>query len=418
AGSGALVPALVARGDLRLRRGAAAEGLADAERVIAAPDVPEALGSQATLVAALCEGAEGRHAEAAARLAALAAARPEAADADRVLLELGIAQARAGDAAAAERTLDGLRTRFPRSPRVAEAWLETGESRFAGADWQGAADAYRAVLGASKVDDAAAAAIREQALHKLAWTFAMRDDPAAAGAFAAQLEAHPQGACAADARVMLGDALFRSGRVDEALPVLEEALATAAAISSPDLEALAVVRAAGCEVHGGDGEGALGRLDAWWPRSGGAEVSPRSRALARFTRADALHRSGRLDESLAAFRSLADEAISGGEGAAAGAEAAARARLMEGEILFEQKRHADAVAAFFKVAYGFGDRAAPPSLHPWQAQATFEAARCCDVLGKPEQALSLYAELVERYPEAPFVAAARKRIDALGDRRR
>ncbi len=169
---------------------------------------------------------------------------------------------------------------------------------------------------------------------------------------------------------------------------------------------------------GGDGERALGRLDAWWPRSGGAEVSPRSRALARFTRADALHRSGRLDEALAAFRSLADEAISGGEGAAAGAEAAARARLMEGEILFEQKRHADAVAAFFKVAYGFGDRAAPPTLHPWQAQATFEAARCCDVLGKPEQALSLYAELVERYPEAPFVAAARKRIDALGDRRR
>ena len=141
-----------------------------------------------------------------------------------------------------------------------------------------------------------------------------------------------------------------------------------------------------------------------------AGVSATTRRLARFARAEALHGLGRNDDALAAFRTLADEGLDAPD---AGAEIAARARLMEGEILFEQDRHADAIAAFFKVAYGFGDREAPAAFRPWQAQATFEAARCCDVLGKPDQARTLYAELVERHPDAPWVAAARKRLDAL-----
>jgi TolA-binding protein len=86
---------------------------------------------------------------------------------------------------------------------------------------------------------------------------------------------------------------------------------------------------------------------------------------------------------------------------------------MEGEILFEQGHHKEAIASFFKVAYGFGETEAPASFHPWQAQATYEAARCFEVLIKPQQARGLYAELVERYPASPYVTAARKRIDAL-----
>jgi TolA-binding protein len=87
---------------------------------------------------------------------------------------------------------------------------------------------------------------------------------------------------------------------------------------------------------------------------------------------------------------------------------------MEGEVLFEQGNHKDAIKAFFKVAYGFGERQAPPAFHPWQAQATFEAARCFEVLEKPDQARTLYAELVERYPDSEHVPAARKRLEALG----
>lgn len=411
----ATLPALLARADVRLRTGAAAAGLADAERVLATPGLSAALDAQARLVAGLCEGSLGRHDEAVTRLAALAEAHPGAADADRVLLELAVALVQSGRPVDAERVLEDLRARHPRSPRVAESWLETGECRFDAGDTQGAAEAYRRVIGAT---EGSAADVREQALHKLAWCASLDGDPvAAASAFTAQLDAFPLGRSAADGRVMLGDALFRSGRVEEAIEVLQKALADPSLVSSADLVGLATIRAAECEAKQGKFDASLRRLDEWAGPATGEDVSDSTRTLCRFARAQALHGLGRTDDALAAFRLLADDALGSsprGAAFAGAAELAARARLMEGEILFEQERHADAITAFFKVAYGFGDRAAPPSFHPWQAQATFEAARCCDVLGKPAQARSLYAELVERHPDAPWVDAARKRLDALG----
>ena len=119
----------------------------------------------------------------------------------------------------------------------------------------------------------------------------------------------------------------------------------------------------------------------------------------------ALQNLGKLDEALAAYRALADRGRT---------ELAARARLMEGEVLFEQGNHKDAIKAFFKVAYGFGEKQAPAAFHPWQAQATFEAARCFEVLEKPDQAAKLYGELVDRYPDSEQTPAARKRLEALG----
>lgn len=411
------LPALLARADVRLRSGAAAAGLADAERVLGAAELPDALDAQARLVAALCEQALGDHDAAAERLTALAQARPDARDADRVLLELAVALVQAQRPADAERALADLRERHPRSPRVAESWLETGECRFDAGDTEGASAAYRQALAATG-DSADAAEIREQALHKLAWCASIRgDEAAAARAFRAQLDAFPEGRSAADGRVMLGDALFRSGQVDEALDVLERALGEPSLVSSADLVGLATIRAAECEAKRGDFAASLRRLDAWSGPSIDEPLQGATRALARFARAQALHGLGRTDDALAAFRRLADEALDApdpGMAIPGAPDLAARARLMEGEILFEQERHAEAIAAFFKVAYGFGDRAAQPPFRPWQAQATFEAARCCDVLGKPDQARALYAELVERHPDAPWVAAARKRLDALG----
>ncbi|MCX7431858.1 MAG: tetratricopeptide repeat protein, partial [Planctomycetia bacterium] len=114
---------------------------------------------------------------------------------------------------------------------------------------------------------------------------------------------------------------------------------------------------------------------------------------------------GRLDEALAGYRAVAD---------AGRTEIAARARLMEGEVLFEQGNHKEAIKAFFKVAYGFGEKQAPIAFHPWQAQATFEAARCFEVLEQPDKARGLYAELVDRYPNSPQTPAAKKRLDSLG----
>jgi TolA-binding protein len=156
---------------------------------------------------------------------------------------------------------------------------------------------------------------------------------------------------------------------------------------------------------------AAARTDQWASSLELAErmiaAAPQSPRLpqARYAAAWALQNLGRLDEAAAGYRAVAD---------AERTETAARARLMEGEVLFEQGRHKEAVKAFFKVAYGYGERAAPPAFHPWQAQATFEAARCFEVLGKPDQARGLYAELADRYPDSEQTPAARKRLEALG----
>jgi TolA-binding protein len=286
--------------------------------------------------------------------------------------------------------------------------------RFAAADWNRAAEAYRNVLSA--IGDAGGAPLREQARHKLAWILAMQQDHAgAARAFAEQLAEHPDGVCAADGRAMLGDALFRLGRFDEAEKALTQALAKPRALSSPDLLGLATVRAAECAAKGERWEESFDLVDRWLKTGQAAGSGPAGSATVaqgRFARAWALQNLGRLDEALSEFRALAEAGLEPEAGRGPG-ELAARARLMEGEILFEQGHHKEAIASFFKVAYGFGETEAPASFHPWQAQATYEAARCFEVLTKPQQARGLYAELVERYPTSPYVTAARKRIDAL-----
>ena len=417
--SAALVPSLLARGDARQRSGAALEGLADAERVVglaAAHDgrVSAAAEAEGRFLAGLCLAACGRTAAAIDTFAALLAATPDFPAADRVLLELGLARSVAGDSAGAESAFEDLRRRFPQSARQADAWLESGEMRFAAADWNRAAEAYRNVLSAT--GDAGGAPLREQARHKLAWILAMQQDHAgAARAFAEQLAEHPDGVCAADGRAMLGDALFRLGRFDEAEKVLTPALAKPEALSSPDLLGLATVRAAECAAKGERWEESFDLVDRWLKTGQAAGSGPAGSATVaqgRFARAWALQNLGRLDEALSEFRALAEAGLEPEAGRGPG-ELAARARLMEGEILFEQGHHKEAIASFFKVAYGFGETEAPASFHPWQAQATYEAARCFEVLIKPQQARGLYAELVERYPTSPYVTAARKRIDAL-----
>jgi tetratricopeptide (TPR) repeat protein len=202
---------------------------------------------------------------------------------------------------------------------------------------------------------------------------------------------------------------------------LAAALALPDGISSADLLGLATVRAAECDAKQERWAESFALVDGWLTGrdaaragAGGEPAEPRTVAQARFARAWALQNLGRLDEALAEFQALAAEGLAAGESTGRGpTELAARARLMEGEVLFELERHKEAIAAFFKVAYGFGDREAPAAFHPWQAQATFEAARCFEVLGKPDQARGLYAEVVDRHPQAPHVAAARKRLDAL-----
>ncbi len=49
----------------------------------------------------------------------------------------------------------------------------------------------------------------------------------------------------------------------------------------------------------------------------------------------------------------------------------------------------------------------------WQADATYEAGRCFEVLNKKEQAIKQYRELIEKFPASDKAAIAKERIKAM-----
>ncbi len=404
--SAAAAAALLARADARQRSGDFAGGLADAERLVkAAADgtmkLDTAAAGEARLLQGLCLAGQQNYAQAATAFRTLLEEQPSFAAADRVLFELGAAEALGGRQAESAATFADLVKKFPKSGYAADAWMEIGEARWAKSEWPQAAEAYQAALAAAGTA-ADKAVLREQARHKLGWTFVMRKEHArAAEAFTAQLAESPKGPLAADAQAMLGESLLALDKPAEAAKAFQAAVASADSLSSADMKAAAFVRAAEAAGRAGQWQESLTIAERFLKME---PSSPRADE-ARYAAAWARQNLGTLDAALAGYRAIAD---------AGRTELAARARLMEGEVLFEQGHHKDAVKSFFKVAYGFGERQAPPSFHPWQAQATYEAARCFEVLEKPDQARTLYAELVDRYPQSEHVAAARKRLAALG----
>ena len=395
--------ALLARADARQRRGDFRGGLADARGVLAKPAAGKAdeAAADALLVEGLCLIGLKDYESAIAALRKRVEKHPDAPRTDRALFELGAAESLGGRSAAATKSFADLVKRFPKSPHAGDAAFELGEAAWTAGDFAGAAGHYGRAITAAEAEPKNPT-LAEQARHKLAWTFVSRGDHAAAAkAFAAQLSAHSAGPLTADAEAMRGESLFRAGDAAGAAAALEKALADPKKLSSADIRGLAAVRAAECAAKLERWEQSL----AFAERYLAAEPSGPQAALARYAAAWARQNLGRLDEALAGYRAIAD---------ASRTDLAARARLMEGEVLFEQGQHREAIKAFFKAAYGFGEKEAPAAFHPWQAQATFEAARCFEVLGQKDKARGLYAELVDRYPDCQQTPAARKRLDALG----
>lgn len=402
--SKAVNAALVARGDAHYRKGDFQAGLDDASRFLKAPaqrDQNTVATAEAHLLGGLCLVGLKRYPDAVKAFRRVLADQPSFAAGDRVAFEMGVAQLLDGQRAEAQKTFEMVVSRYPQSSRAAEAWFEIGEARFEAKAWDQAAEAYAKAIAAAK-DANNAAELLEQARHKRGWAFAMKQDHAAAAeAFADQVRYHPAGPLAADGQAMLGESLFQSDDHTKAMRPLTAALEDPARLSSDDLRGLALIRAGECAARARDWAKSLTLSEQLQRSQPASPYAPQARYAAAWARQNL----GQLDQALAAYRTLAD---------AGHTEIAARARLMEGEVLFEQGNHKDAIKAFFKVAYGFGDQQAPPEFHPWQAQAAYEAARCFEALGEKEQATKLYAELVSRYPDSAQTPAARKRLTALG----
>jgi len=316
--------------------------------------------------------------------------------ADRVLYNLAWAKKELKQDAEAAAVFGRLAKEHASSSFTGESLYHVAEADYGQKKYGAAAASYAKALKlcqAAKQDQ-----IAEMAAHKLAWCqYHEKKYDASRETFAAQQKDFPQGDLAPDAAFMEGECLMKLGRFADADKVYEAVLKKPP--TSADFQALATLHAAQ----------ASGQLKKWDQAlkltQQGIEKFPDSdhKPEMLYEQAWALQNQGKLDEAAKIYAEVTGMT---------GREVGARARLMLGEIKFEQGDHNAAFRDFFKV-FRTDYRDAPESYHPWKAQALYEAARCMEVLKKPDQALKYYEELVATYPKSEVTPLAAKRVAAL-----
>jgi TolA-binding protein len=373
-----------ARGMARQQLGKFADAAADVKAFLAADPTP-AEKADATYVLALCHVGQKQYAEAVTTLEQLLADGPKPNVADKAHYELGWAlksldreeQAAAAFAKVVELSPDG--------PLAAECLYHVGENAYRTDDLAKAAESYAASAKKAAKDD-----LGEKALHKLGWTrFRQNDLAAAEKAFAEQRQRWPQGALAADAAFMQAECLFKQNKYKEAV----ELYATLKGSSIKDADVLALLHAG--QAHGQlkQWDKSLAALTALVEKHPESSLAPE----AIYEQGVAQHNLGKPAEAVKLWEEVIGKT---------GREVAARAQFMIGEVQFEKKEHAEAIKSFFKVSYAY-------SYPKWQADATYEAGRCFEVLGRADQAMKQYEELVKKFPESDKAALAKERIEAL-----
>ncbi len=382
-----LVPrARYARGMARQQLGKFAAAIDDIQALLANEPTP-AETSDARYVLGLCQVGLNRYADAAATFRTILDDDANYGNADKVLYELAWSLKSGEKDAEAAEAFAQLADRFPESPLAAESHYHVGEDQYRRENFAEAVTAYKASMAA-----AGEASLGEKAAHKLGWALYRQDQlDDARTTFAQQRTTWPEGPLAADAAFMEAEVLFGQENYEQALAAYDAAENP----STAEFRTLTLLHAGQAASQLEQWNRALESFDAL------IEQFPDSPHLpeAMYEKGWALQNLGRTDEAVAAYEQVI---------ARTDREAAARAQFMIGEIQFEQKKHREAIVSFFKVISGYG--------YPkWQAYATYEAARCFEVLGHKRQAVEQYQDLLENYPESEQAPLAKKRLEALGE---
>ncbi|MFZ5833094.1 MAG: tetratricopeptide repeat protein [Planctomycetota bacterium] len=365
------------------------QAAADVEAFLASKPA-EAERADALYLLALCEVGRGRHEQAVAALRRMLEGSDLPANADKAYYELGWALKSLGREDEAAKAFADLVRVAPESPLAAECLYHVGEDAYRREQFADAAKAYqssaeKAAAGQEPDDD-----LGEKALHKLGWAqYRMNDFNSAATTFASQRERWPKGPLQADAAFMQGESLMKQAKCKEAV----SAYAAATNLSSKDFQSLKLLHEGQALAQLGQWKESLALLDQM------IEQFPQSpqRPEALYERGMALKNLDKNAEAVKSFEAVVSQT---------GAELAARAQFMIGEIQFESRDHKEAIKSFYKVIYAYG--------YPrWQADATYEAARCFEVLGKADRALEHYQELLQKFPESDKATLARDRVAAL-----
>ena len=332
--------------------------------------------------------AQQKFPEAAQAYAGILAKDPKYADADKVLYELGWAYfelIQRNESIAAFRRLG---TEFPDSPLAAESWFRVGEFYYDAGEFLEAVKAYSEAQ--AKAAAAASQEIGEKAAHKRGWSFLKANDFAeATSAFESQLKSYPGGTLSSDAEFLLGECLYKQKQWQPALTHYAPVIAA----NHPTYKALALYRSGECAAA----------MERW-------EDSQRfnQQALDDFPEFElkpevrygvgwALQQQNKLVEAIPYYEKVTEETET---------ETAAKARFMIGECWFAQKNHKEATKHFLKAAFAYGHK-------EWSAMAWFEAARCFEVLQDVTQAKNCYQQMIDKFPDHPKVADARKRLGEL-----
>ncbi|MHC4176964.1 MAG: tetratricopeptide repeat protein, partial [Planctomycetota bacterium] len=341
--------------------------------------------SRARHILGLCQKGLGKFDDAVATFGELFEKDPDYADADSVYFELGWALKSLNKEGEAAQTFTLLTEKFPDSSLAADSHYLVGDFQYEKKEYRKAAQAYYTAM-----NKAGKTKLGEEAAYKLGLAYYLLDNfEDARQSFKYQRATWPKGALVDDAAFMEAECLFKQKQYDEAMALYQQVKNP----SNEDVKALALL-------HAGT---SAAQLDQWKKSlellTRCVEGFPKSPhfAQALYEQGWAHHNLGNLDEAMAIYTQVI---------AKSNLEPAARAQFMIGDIQFRRKQHAEAIKSYFKVSYGYGY----PEL---QADATYEAARCFEVLGKRAQARKQYEKLVGEFPESDKVPLAKQAIERL-----
>lgn len=341
--------------------------------------------ARALHILGLCQKGLGKHQEAVATFQKLLADQSSYPDADRVYFEMGWSLKELKKADDSLKAFETLVTDHADSDLVADAQYLIGDYHYDKKDYKKAAVGYYAAM-----QKAGKSALGEEASYKLGLCYYLRDDfPNAQATFAYQVATWPKGSLASDGRFMQGESYFRQENWEKAL----ESYQKVAKPTNPDVVALKLLHASHCALQTEQFDEALALADQLIADHAKSEHVPK----AMYQKGRALHKLDRKDEALEIYNAVLEKTTD---------ESAAASQFMIGEIEFEGGRHEDAVKSFYKLMYNY-------AYPKWQADATYEAARCFEVLKKIPQAKKLYAELVKKYPNSDKVSLAEARLKKL-----
>ena len=362
-----------------------AGAIQDLQAVIAAK-VSLADKSDARYVLALCQVARQEYTTAVSTLKTLLAEDQKYAQRDKVLYELAWAHKALQQEPEAVEAFTWLAEGYPQSPLAAESDFHVAESAFQKNNFVKAAERYKAAA-----EKAGLSALGEKATHKQGWALYRHDDfPGAGTVFNRQRTTWPKGPLYPDATFMEAECSFK-------LKDFTRALGLYRLVQKPqgkDFAVLSLLHAGQAAAQLKDWDRSLQLLEE------ASRDFPESSYLPEvfYEQGWAQQNRGKGEAALKLYEQVI---------ARSGAEVAARAQFMSGEIQFQNKDHAEALKSFIKVAYGY-------SYPQWKADAMYEAARCLEILGRKPQAVSQYRELIDQFPASDKVPLAKQRVQELG----